>query len=227
MGESTLARQSHTLRISLRGSFPEVWRVIQVPSDMTLQDLSKTLEWFMGWEHDSHLHLFDVSRTKDVYAQMGYEWSSGEYKDESEYQIKEILYRSRMKLIWEYDLGDSWIHDIVVQSIGHAGPEVRIPRCIDGANACPPEDSGGITGYDMKQAALRGHAGPEVRIPRCIDGANACPPEDSGGITGYDMKQAALRDKSDPYHKAAVEWLGDDFDPTHFDLAKFDIFDDQ
>ena len=189
MGESTLARQSHTLRISLRGSFPEVWRVIQVPSDMTLQDLSKTLEWFMGWEHGYHLHLFDVSRTKDVYAQMGYEWSSGEYKDESEYQIKEILYRSRMKLIWEYDLGDSWIHDIVVQSIGHAEPEVRIPRCIDGANACPPEDS--------------------------------------GGITGYDMKQAALRDKSDPYHEAAVEWLGDDFDPTHFDLAKFDIFDDQ
>jgi len=59
---------------------------------------------------------------------------------------------------WEYDMGDSWNHDIVVQSIAPAGPGATLPRCTDGGGACPPEDCGGAWGYADLADAL-GNAG--------------------------------------------------------------------
>ena len=42
---------------------------------------------------------------------------------------------------------DSWEHEIVVEGIVPAEPNVRYPRCVDGRRASPPEDCGGAWGY--------------------------------------------------------------------------------
>jgi hypothetical protein len=48
---------------------------------------------------------------------------------------------------YEYDFGDSWHLDVrieqVISSIGSG-----TPRLIGGARACPPEDCGGLWGYE-------------------------------------------------------------------------------
>ncbi|MDX1691908.1 MAG: plasmid pRiA4b ORF-3 family protein [Acidimicrobiia bacterium] len=56
--------------------------------------------------------------------------------------------------------------------------------------------------------------------PRCIDGARACPPEDAGGPHGYETLLEAIEDPDDPEAEELREWLGDDFDPEHFDAAR-------
>jgi len=47
---------------------------------------------------------------------------------------------------YDYDMGDSWEHTITVVGTDRVEPDTSF-RIIDGANACPPEDVGGVQGY--------------------------------------------------------------------------------
>lgn len=143
-----------TLRVTLRGSDPEVWRLVQVSAAMTLADLSGVFEDAMGW-HSGHLHRFkaygatywtpprlgdDIDGFKD-------DSLFREFKDDSHVPVGDILCRLRMKLQWDYDLGDYWEHDVAVELIDQIEDAPVLPRCIDGGGACPPEDFGGIEYY--------------------------------------------------------------------------------
>ncbi len=52
--------------------------------------------------------------------------------------------------------------------------------------------------------------------PVCVDGARACPPEDCGGPGGYEDLLAAITNPKHKRHQVMREWMGDDFDPEHF-----------
>jgi len=56
-----------------------------------------------------------------------------------------------------------------------------------------------------------------VEYPICTDGKRAAVPEDSGGIGGYEDMLEIIKDPSHPEYEDTIEWLGDDFDPEHFD----------
>ncbi len=56
--------------------------------------------------------------------------------------------------------------------------------------------------------------------PLCLAGAQAAPTDDIGGVPGYYMRLEALRDPKHPDHEEAVDWLGEDFDPTHFSVEE-------
>lgn len=56
--------------------------------------------------------------------------------------------------VYEYDFGDGWIHDVVVKPIDEVEPGMTLPRVVAGAGACPPEDVGGLGGYEALLEAL-------------------------------------------------------------------------
>jgi len=59
-----------------------------------------------------------------------------------------------------YDFGDSWHHLVVVEDQHHhADLAPSVNSCSDGANACPPEDVGGVNGYSefLEAIADSGH----------------------------------------------------------------------
>ncbi len=64
-------------------------------------------------------------------------------------------------MLYEYDFGDGWEHEILVERIlpPHAGRS--LPVCMKGVRACPPEDIGGVWGYASFLEAIRDPGHPE------------------------------------------------------------------
>jgi hypothetical protein len=58
----------------------------------------------------------------------------------------------------------------------------------------------------------------DVQVPACVKGKGACPPEDVGGVWGYADFLEAIANPDHPEHADMLEWIGDDFDPTYFNL---------
>jgi hypothetical protein len=134
----------YQLKVTLKDSRPPIWRRVQVPGGITLPRLHRVLQIVMGWE-DYHLHQFKVGGT--CYGQPDPDFED-DMRNERSVKLSRIATHEQDRFIYEYDFGDSWEHQIVVEKILPAEPGVRYPRCITGQRACPPEDCGGVWGYD-------------------------------------------------------------------------------
>jgi hypothetical protein len=75
--------------------------------------------------------------------------------------VNHVLPRLGGSLRWDYDFGDGWEHDVVVEAIESPVEGKRYPVFLDGARACPPENSGGIPGYARLLTALADPKDPE------------------------------------------------------------------
>ncbi|MBN2307715.1 MAG: hypothetical protein JXR94_02020 [Candidatus Hydrogenedentes bacterium] len=139
----------YQLKVTLRGSDPPIWRRIQVPRGISLEGLHHVLQAAMGWE-DDHLHQFTIKGRH--YGETHPELESME--DEAAVRLDWVVGGPRSKFIYEYDFGDSWEHEIVFERSIEPEAGVEYPVCVDGARACPAEDSGGIWGYEQKVAIL-------------------------------------------------------------------------
>jgi hypothetical protein len=75
--------------------------------------------------------------------------------------VKKVLPGEQAQLRFDYDFGDRWEHDVVVEAIETPAEGVRYPICLAGERACPPEDCGGPSGYERLLTALADPADPE------------------------------------------------------------------
>jgi Plasmid pRiA4b ORF-3-like protein len=141
----------HQLKVTLRAVRPPVWRRIAVDSQVRLSALSNVLEAAMGW-YGGHLHQFDVSG--HIYGEPDPEWGD-RVADERKARLADVLPAVKSKLRWDYDFGDGWEHDVVVEAIGPPEAGTTYPRCLAGRRACPPEDCGGPWGYHGLLEALK------------------------------------------------------------------------
>lgn len=147
----------HQLKITLKGSKPPIWRRIQVASDISLAKLHTIIQIGMGWT-DSHLHQFIVGET--YYGEPDPSWDA-EVEDEETARLSQIAPNPKGKLTYEYDFGDSWEHEILVEKVLPAKVGTRYPVCLAGKRACPPEDCGGVWGYAEFLKAIRDPKHPE------------------------------------------------------------------
>ncbi len=142
-----MTKKIYQIQIALKGSKPKIWRRILVPSDIFLSDFHKIIQTTMGWTN-SHLHQFIKDRT--FYARKILDdvlWGEMDSIDYSKIRIYDLLKKEKDKIIYEYDFGDGWEHDIILEKIETNVRDKYIPTCLDGKNNCPPEDCGGIWGY--------------------------------------------------------------------------------
>ncbi len=147
----------YQLKVTLKGSKPPIWRRIQIASNISLAKLHRILQTAMDWT-DSHLHQFVVGET--YYGTPASEFDF-EVKDEGKIKLSQAAPGVKKKIVYEYDFGDGWEHEILVEKILQSEPGVRYPVCLAGKRACPPEDCGGIWGYESLLEALRDPEHPE------------------------------------------------------------------
>jgi len=152
----------YQIKITLKHSKPPIWRRLLISSETTLTQLHDIIQVAMGW-YDSHLHAFNINGENysapspydpDHLREMGMKSTRGK-------KLKSFIFGEGDKFTYEYDFGDFWEHVILVEKILPPDPEQPLPTCIKGKRACPPEDVGGVWGYDIFLEAIKDPNHPE------------------------------------------------------------------
>ena len=145
-------KQVYQLKVTLDDVSPPVWRRLLVSGDTNLLTLHEIIQEAMGWQN-YHLHMYTIAGQiygdpeDDEYDELG-------TKDETRYRLNQLGLGEKARFKYEYDFGDSWHHTILVEKILQAEKGARYPICLAGKNACPPEDVGGVWGYETFVAAI-------------------------------------------------------------------------
>ncbi|MDO8683176.1 MAG: plasmid pRiA4b ORF-3 family protein [Armatimonadota bacterium] len=138
----------YQLKVSLNHIKPPIWRRFLVRSDVKLTALHKILQIVMGWDN-YHLYTFEAGRTKFADRELWEEdWYDTDLVDARKTKLEDVLTSKGSKLNYTYDLGDGWEHTITLVKILAPEPGERYPVCMAGERSCPPEDCGGIWGYE-------------------------------------------------------------------------------
>lgn len=135
------------VRIELEGTDPLVWRELDLPLSTTLATLHDLIQVAMRWQ-DYHLHEFVVG--EKIY---GVPDPEDAFEDRMVYQSKSIrlgmlIERGLRELLYVYDFGDNWQHHITIEDVRQGEPGAEYPRFVAGARRAPPEDVGGISGFE-------------------------------------------------------------------------------
>ncbi|MEW5939286.1 MAG: plasmid pRiA4b ORF-3 family protein, partial [Chloroflexota bacterium] len=146
------------IKVTLQDSRPTIWRRFLVGDNVTLAKLHDILQIVMGWTN-SHLHHFIIDG--EYYSEPFDDEFGMETKNEAHYKLSQFVGGEGFKFRYEYDFGDSWMHDLIVEKILPAEKGVYYPVCIKGKRACPPEDVGGVWGYDDFLEAIANPNHPE------------------------------------------------------------------
>jgi hypothetical protein len=144
----------YQLKVTLRGCNPSVWRRLLVPGDLSLLKLHLVMQIAMGWE-DAHVHRFVVGNTYYSIPIEDFFESDKNFENSEKVKLSQLVTGEGFEFSYEYDLGDNWEHQIVVEKIVSPDASVFVPRCVEGVGACPPEDIGGIFGYAVFVTAMQ------------------------------------------------------------------------
>lgn len=182
-----MTKQIYQIKISLKGFTPMIWRRILIPSDLLLYDFHRIIQTTMGWTN-SHLHQFVKNRT---FFSVRYPdddfWNDARSIDyvKKKIRVSDLLTFPKDRMIYEYDFGDGWEHNIVLEKI--------LP-------------------FDNKK-----------EYPVCVAGKMSCPPEDCGGVWGYANMLGVLKQPDHEEYEDIVDWIGEDFNPEHFDIDEVNL----
>jgi len=133
------------LKITLDHVRPPIWRRIEVPIDLTLEDLHLVIQVAMGWDN-CHLYAFRTPAGS---------WSSTDphfgMPDAGSAERTTLAQLRRQggarKFAYIYDFGDDWEHTVQMEAVIPREPDTLYPRLLKAKGACPPEDVGGPWGY--------------------------------------------------------------------------------
>ncbi len=144
----------YTLRITLRYLKPAIWRKVEVPSNISLRHLGDLILALMGWS-GGHLNQFVKGNScympyyqRESSGEADYEWGC-ENLNQEDYTIADLLSVKGRSVVFEYDFGDGWEHEVRLSAVGeYADGEPREIVFVGGKRECPPDDCGGVWGFE-------------------------------------------------------------------------------
>lgn len=150
----------YQFKVMLKDVEPAIWRRIVVPGKYTFWDLHVAIQDAMGWL-DYHLHLFRIiDPDSSELVEIGIP-DEEPFEDDLgcvpgwERSIAHFFRGGGDHADYEYDFGDGWEHEVILEGIFPREATTKYPKCIDGARACPPEDCGGVDGFQRMLKIIR------------------------------------------------------------------------
>ncbi len=149
------------LKVTLKGVRPPIWRRIEIPTSFTFRELSDVIVAALGWSN-SHLHEFEIGRRGyPGQRSIGMTEELDEVdrffgpplEDDHQVVLADVL-KAKGRMTYSHDFGDNWEFEVLVEAILHAGEDTIYPRVTAGRRSAPPEDCGGVWGYEELVAAL-------------------------------------------------------------------------
>lgn len=161
------------VRVGLVETNPQIWRLLEIRGLASLAQVHTILQAAFGWE-DAHLHRFTASHPfaplrpingREVPEPV--QWLPAQWCDEptdlpeEDCSLQQLLAEGFGQAFYEYDFGDSWLHQLELISHKPAGPKTPVARLIDGSRRGPVEDCGGFPGYEALLDALADPSHPD------------------------------------------------------------------
>lgn len=154
----------YQIKITLLDCDPPIWRRLTLSSETTLGQLHGIIQVAMGWL-DSHMHLFKADNGA-LYGPPDVEDDLRNLKDEEGITLGNVLSKPKKTLQYEYDFGDGWAHEILLEKSLPLVGDAPVPSCEKAVGACPPEDVGGPPGYARLLDILQDPGHPEYASMR-------------------------------------------------------------
>lgn len=148
---------TYRVRVDVAGTKPPLWRRLELASDLFLDDLHGVIQAAFGWT-DGHLHGFGAGRayghpeTEHYLCPFEVEEGSPGVPEE-EVRLDEVLVDVGDRLFYLYDFGDGWEHVLRLEAVLPREPATPRAVCTKGRRDGPPEDCGGVYGYELISAA--------------------------------------------------------------------------
>ncbi len=136
------------IKIDLDHFEPSIWRRVEVPLTTSLKGMHDVIQAVMPFENR---HLFDFRFDLDGKPRRyGIPDPEGwiQISDAKSAKLGALIERGLKRFVYTYDFGDDWRHMLTIEATGSADPGLDYPRFVDGARRAPPEDVGGIPGFE-------------------------------------------------------------------------------
>jgi hypothetical protein len=147
----------YEVQVTLDHITPPIWRRFTVPAAITLEQFHAALLAVMGW---SGGHLYEFRVRGETYGDPE-ALGDPDVTPAAVMTLAQAVHRRQGTFYYVYDWGDEWWHQIKLRDYRPQAPGETVPRILDGARACPPEDVGGVWGYGDFLEAVQNPTHPE------------------------------------------------------------------
>ncbi len=144
----------YRLRVDLQHVRPPIWRRFTVLGSASLYQVHQAIIAVMGWG-GAHLYSIEVAGTSfgDPDPELG-------LRSAKSVRLERVAEEGDA-FTYVYDFGDDWQHTVRVEEVHRLSREEKVPLVLAGKRACPPDDVGGVWGYDEFLASVADPKHPE------------------------------------------------------------------
>ena len=162
----------YTAHISIDEIEPSIWRRLVVGSKTNLFELHNYIQIIFGWKN-YHLYRFEKGGVEFGDPRL---WQNDPIIDVRKITLEMLLKEEGNSLKYLYYLGDFWMHTIRLEKVERDENRLfRKPVCLEGDNAAPPEDVGGVDGFKEFCQAIADPDHPQFKEYRQWAGRNYNP----------------------------------------------------
>lgn len=138
----------YEFEVALKDIRPRIWRRFLIPTTATFDQLHQAIQDSFGWL-DYHLWEFqDPFADEEPLAGLPNESLDYMVPDASKVKLKSYFSGKEAgeQCAYLYDFGDGWFHDVTLVAVRSDAASFK-QRLLGGELAAPPEDCGGVPGY--------------------------------------------------------------------------------